>query len=109
MFLIVAKYLIPKGYRSITLFPFIIFNDKCEKQDLVLVQHEKIHLRQQLELLIIPFFLWYAIEFCWHLIKLKKWQLAYRAISFEREAYANEHDLSYFTKRPIFNFFRFLS
>jgi hypothetical protein len=31
--------------------------------DKVFVNHEKIHLRQQLELLVLPFYVWYIIEF----------------------------------------------
>ena len=49
MFLIVSQYLIPKGYRGMTLFPFVLLRDRNDKDFLVLVNHERIHLRQQLE------------------------------------------------------------
>ena len=63
MFVIVSRYLIPKGFRGMTLFPFIIVSENYLKQDSVTINHEKIHIRQQIELLILPFFIWYGIEF----------------------------------------------
>ncbi|WP_299110908.1 hypothetical protein [uncultured Winogradskyella sp.] len=75
----------------------------------VLINHEKIHLRQQLELLIIPFFVIYGIEFCVRLAQYKNWHMAYKNISFEREAYSNEKDLDYIKSRPLYvfiNYFR---
>ena len=89
MFLIVTKYLIPKGYRGLTVFPFVFVKYRLDKENLVFMNHERIHLRQQLELLIIPFFIWYFLEYILRLIQYKNMDLAYRNISFEREAYAN--------------------
>ncbi|MEO0046028.1 MAG: hypothetical protein RL705_1219 [Bacteroidota bacterium] len=95
MILIVSKYLIPKGFRGLTVFPLVFLKSADSKSNLVLLNHEKIHLRQQLELLILPFFVWYFLEFLYLLIKYKERNSAYRNISFEREAYANEKDLHY--------------
>jgi hypothetical protein len=108
MFLIVAKYLIPKGYRGLTVFPFVFVKYEMDKRNSVFVNHEKIHLRQQLELLILPFFIWYLLEYCFRLIQYKNANLAYRNISFEREAYANESNLVYLKNRPFFRFLRYL-
>lgn len=80
---------------------------KALKGNTVLVNHEKIHLRQQLELLIIPFFVIYGIEFLVRLIQYKNWNIAYRNISFEREAYKNEKDLNYIKLRPFMAFIHF--
>ncbi len=104
MLLIVSKYLIPKGYRGLTLFPFVIIRDFLDKENKVLLNHEKIHIRQQLELLIVPFFVLYFLEFLLRLIQFKDRNKAYRNISFEREAYANEKDLDYLKKRPFWKF-----
>ncbi len=83
---------------AVALFPFIVISpDVMVTKDLI--NHERIHLRQQLELLIIPFFIWYFIEF-----KRK----GYWNISFEREAYDNEYNLTYLKKRRIFAFRRYL-
>ena len=51
MIVVVAKYLIPKGYRALTVFPLILLSDKSDRSDRVLINHERIHIRQQLELL----------------------------------------------------------
>jgi hypothetical protein len=108
MFVIVSRYLIPKGFRGLTLFPFIIVSGKDLKQDPVMVNHEKIHMRQQLELLVLPFFIWYGIEFLIKYLIYKDRNLAYRNISFERKAYQNEKDLGYLGQRPFWRFVSFL-
>jgi hypothetical protein len=109
MFLIVAKYLIPKGYRGLTVFPFVFVKYEMDKENRVFVNHEKIHLRQQIELLILPFFIWYLLEYCVRLFQYKNANLAYRNISFEREAYANESNLVYVKNRVFFQFLRYLA
>ena len=108
MFLIVAKYLIPKGYSGMTVFPFVFVRNTKDKGHLIFINHEKIHLRQQLELLILPFFIWYGLEYFFRLFQYKNTQLAYRNISFEREAYANETNLNYLKNRKLFKFVRYL-
>ena len=108
MFLIVSKYLIPKGYRGMTVFPFVILRDREAIDILVLVNHERIHIRQQLELLIVPFFVWYFLEYLFRLVKYRDRDLAYRNICFEREAYQNEKDLDYLKKRPFWKFLNYL-
>lgn len=104
--LLVFKYLVPKGYTAITIYPFIMLKHKRQKDDMILINHEKIHLRQQLELLVIGFYLWYFIEFLLRLIKFKNWYRAYLNISFEREAYKNEYDLNYLKSRSLWSFFK---
>ncbi|MFH6935838.1 hypothetical protein [Flavobacterium sp. FlaQc-30] len=108
MFLIVSKYLIPKGYRGMAVFPFVLMKYDFDKTNGVFVNHEKIHLRQQLELLIIPFFIWYFFEFLFRLIQYKNKDLAYRNISFEREAYSNETNLNYLKNRSFFRFLNYI-
>lgn len=109
MFLIVAKYLIPKGYRGMTVFPFVFVKYGFDKVNKTFVNHEKIHLKQQLELLIIPFFVWYFVEFFVRLIQYKNKDLAYRNICFEREAYAKETDFNYLKNRSFFQFLNYIT
>lgn len=109
MFLIVAKYLIPKGYRGMAVFPFVVVKYDFDKTNRTFVNHEKIHLKQQLELLILPFFIWYFMEFLIRLIQYKNKDLAYRNISFEREAYSNERDNTYLKKRSFFQFRKYIT
>ena len=107
MIVIVFKYLMPKWARGITLFPFIILSDTLDRDNAVLLNHEKIHIRQQLEMLVLPFFVFYLIEFLLGFIKYRNWHLAYRNISFEREAYANEKNLDYLKSRSFWNFLKY--
>ncbi|HQK39096.1 MAG TPA: hypothetical protein PLO52_03145 [Flavobacterium alvei] len=108
MFLIVTKYLIPRGYRGLALFPFVFVKERKDKRNSVFVNHERIHLRQQLELLVFPFLVWYLVEFLLRLIQFKNKDLAYKNISFEREAYANEKDLDYLKKRKFWAFLKYI-
>lgn len=93
---------------GITLYPFIFIKNPDDKKNKVLINHEKIHLKQQLELFIIFFYIAYVAEYYHHLFKLKNGHKAYLAISFEREAYANEHDLNYLKKRKFWAFWKYL-
>jgi hypothetical protein len=104
---VVFKYLVPKGYTAITIFPFIIFKYEKQKEDKTLINHEKIHLKQQIELFIIGFYIWYIIEFLIWLVKLKHRYKAYMNISFEKEAYKNENDLNYLKSRSLYSFFKY--
>ena len=92
---------------GITIFPFIFLRESAFKENKILINHEKIHIRQQLELLIIFFYLWYVVEYYYWYLKLKNKHLAYRNISFEREAYAMEEDLNYLETRKIWSFWKY--
>lgn len=81
------------------LFPFILIKDKSGINDSILLNHEKIHLRQQLELLVIPFYLLYVLIYLLNRLKYEDHYLAYRGIIFEKEAYLFEKDLNYLRKR----------
>jgi hypothetical protein len=98
---------VPRGYIGITIFSFMFLKYKALKGNRVLVNHEKIHLRQQLELLIILFFIIYGVEFLIRLIQYRNWKLAYRNISFEREAYKNELHLDFLKSRRIWSFIQY--
>lgn len=108
MILIVYKYLTPRGFRGLTFFPFVIVKNKDDALDTVFVNHEKIHLRQQIELLILPFYVWYLVEYLFRLVQFKDRKNAYYNISFEREAYANEKDLNYLKQRSFWKFLKYI-
>ena len=93
---------------GITLFPLILLRKKEYRQNEILINHEKIHLRQQLELLIIPFYIWYLSEYYIKYLKYKDSQIAYRNISFEREAYDNEQNPDYLKRRKFWSFLKYL-
>lgn len=92
--------------QAIALWPFIFIRDARSQSDRVLLRHEAIHLRQQLELCVIPFYLIYLGEFLWHMVRGKNGHMAYRSISFEREAYRFETVEGYLQNRPLFASFR---
>lgn len=106
--ILIARKFFRKNIVAMALFPFILLSDKDLKNDAFLINHERIHLRQQIELLIFPFYLWYLTEYVIRLFQYKKASLAYRNISFEREAYTNDQDLDYLKKRKWFGFMEYL-
>ena len=56
------------------------------------------------EMLYVFFYLWYLIEW---LIRLCMKGNAYRNISFEREAYANDKDMEYLRNRKLYSSFNY--
>ena len=108
MILIVFKYLTPRGFSGFTFYPFVILTDAAIKENAIFMNHERIHLSQQLELLILPFYVWYFVEYLFRLVQCKDRKMAYRNISFEREAYENEKDLGYLKTRSFWKFLRYV-
>ena len=94
----------PKGYRAITLYPFIFVRNDSDKLDKELINHECIHLQQQKELLVILFYIWYFLDFLFKYLHYRNWDKAYRNIIFERGAYANQSNLDYLKIRGIWWF-----
>lgn len=83
---------------AITLWPFIFFR---VAPNAVTRNHERIHLRQQLELLILGFYIVYVGEWAYKSLRTKSGVTAYTNSIFEREAYAHETDLNYLaTRKP---------
>lgn len=92
------EFILRMNIRAIAIFPFVILRSDANPDE-TLINHERIHLRQQLEMLIIPFYIWYLIEF---------YTKGYFNISFEKEAYQNESNLNYLKQRKLFNFTKYL-
>lgn len=86
------------GFTGITIWPFIFLSDEKYKTDKI-INHEKIHLEQQKEMLIIFFYLLYLIEWFFK---------GYRKISFELEAYNNEDNLKYLETRKRYNWWNLI-
>ena len=107
MILLVVKWL-PKQVSAMALFPFLLFQHSHLKYNRVLLNHERIHLRQQLELLILPFYIWYLLEYIVRFIRYRNHRLAYLNISFERDAYQNEKDLHYLKQRSFRSFLKYI-
>lgn len=106
--ILVFKHLFYKNYVGLSFWPFIFLKHKGLKKDVVLINHEKIHLRQQLELLIIPFYILYILEWLLRSLLYLNTYRAYKNMSFEREAYHNEKQLDYLDSRKPFSFMNYL-
>jgi len=102
LFIVVPKL----SAAAMAIYPFILIKKADYKNDKVLINHEKIHHRQQLELLIIPFYILYFVAYAINLIRYKKHDKAYLNIPFEKEAYVNEKDLDYLSSRKMFGWMR---
>jgi len=90
---------------GMSLWPFVVVIPKASQR---LVRHEMIHIRQQREMLVVPFYIWYVLEY---LIRLPFYgSNAYMNISFEREAYS-QYDSEYSdyleTRKP-YSWFKYL-
>ena len=123
---IIRNSIIPfPGYKCINLFG-ILFARKKAKIDDVTINHEAIHSKQFIELMILfavatvfvrwwlpvfapfAFYVWYIVEWLIHLIRFRSTYIAYRRISFEREAYTHQGNFSYLSGRNWFNFLRYI-
>jgi hypothetical protein len=89
---------------AITLFPFIVSKEKMDETTL---NHEKIHIEQQKELLVVFFYLLYAYYFIENYYFYRDTHTAYMMIPFEREAYEYDGDLSYLSKRKRYRWLHF--
>ncbi|MFD0976582.1 hypothetical protein [Salinimicrobium gaetbulicola] len=108
MFVVVNKFLLSKNFDGVVLWPFIVLKRRALKENQVFMNHERIHLKQQVELFILFFFIWYLLEYLIRLIKYNDSYKAYSRISFEREAYANEKDLGYIPRRKLWGFLKYM-
>lgn len=107
MIIIRTKYLPLGDYSAINLLGMLFVHPGIRLSP-VLINHERIHTRQMLELLIVPFYLLYVAEWLVRTISCRNSKQGYFNTSFEREAYANEHDLNYLQHRPLMAWTRYL-
>ncbi|WP_176851938.1 hypothetical protein [Mucilaginibacter sp. OK268] len=89
-------------------FPFILIKNQDLKNDTRLIRHETIHLMQELELLIVPFYILYLINYLVNMVKYRDHEKAYLDIVFEREAYAHEADNGYLKQRKFWGWLKFV-
>src|SRR3546814_11543757 len=92
----------PRSTRTDTLFPYTtLFRSQ-------LIRHEKVHLRQQAEMLVIFFYIWYLLEYLLRRLGGRSHMGAYLRISFECEARAHETNPGYLPERKFWAFLRWL-
>jgi hypothetical protein len=92
------------GGGGIALWPFAFIVPELE-HDKDIHNHEKIHLAQQRELWVIPFYVLYVLF--WLQGLFRRDTVAYLSIPFEREAYDNEADPEYLATRKPFAWTRY--
>lgn len=92
------EFILRMEIAAIAFFPFIFARSTTELTPR-LINHERIHLRQQIEMLVIPFYFWYLFEY---------FTKSYFQISFEKEAYDNDSNLNFLRTRKMFNFVKYL-
>lgn len=101
MKIIKNKWIPFKGFTAINLFGYVF--TKKDKLSKIALTHEAIHTAQMEEMMYVFFYVWYVVEFICKLIKLKNWHKAYRAVSFEKEAYMYEGFDNYLKQRKPYN------
>ncbi|WP_149304929.1 hypothetical protein [Pareuzebyella sediminis] len=105
--ILVFKHFFYKNYVGLSLWPFIFLKNNDLKEDIVLINHERIHLRQQQELLIVFFYIFYFMEWVVRCMLYFDTYKAYQNMSFEKEAYNNEKNLAYLKERKPFSFIKY--
>ena len=97
---IIQSKLVPKRF-CVNLFGTIWVSDP-RWIDEKIINHERIHTAQQRELLFVPFYVLYVVEWMVRLLLCRSWMRAYRGMSFEREAYGNDGDFGYLQRRRAY-------
>lgn len=120
------------GFKAITILPFIFARNSAKPLKDYVVNHETIHLRQQLEVLITSlilflamilifgiswwwllasplfYYVWYGIEWLIRFAICHDTHVAYRNIAFEQEAYNNQLDMKYLSNRKLFAWIEYI-
>ena len=106
--IIIRNNLVPfPNYKAMTIWPFIFvrrgvwYSNDTDR-------HERIHGRQQLEMLLLLFYLWYGVEYIIRLCITRDRDRAYRTISFEQEAYDHDRDEQYLQHRRWYAWLMYL-
>ncbi|AXH74547.1 MAG: protease [crAssphage sp. isolate ctbg_1] len=102
---IIYNSLIPfKGFYAINLFGIVFVRKGLSSISKPTLNHESIHTAQMRDYWYIGFYILYLLEWIKHLFKYKFNNYdAYHAISFEKEAYANQYNYNYLETRPKYN------
>lgn len=104
---IIKSRLAPKGF-CINIFG-TVWSRETSWIDRKVVNHERIHTAQMRELLFVPFYILYVLEWFARLVQYRNRDKAYRNISFEREAYGNADKFSYLAERKPYAWLRYIN
>lgn len=131
---IIYNNLIPmKGYQAITIWPFVFAWKSAKPLKAHVENHEKIHLRQQMEVLVAAaavlaaviwiadwswwwmlaslaiYYAGYGLDYAVRRILYRSHLEAYRNIAAEQEAYLNQYDRAYLRQRRPFAWVKYLT
>lgn len=108
------KFIPFKGFKAINLFGVLFVRGNAYISEKT-IRHESIHTKQMREMLYVPFYLWYGIEW---VIRYFAWSFEkkpcdpndkpYDRMGFEKEAYSNDHDIEYLKNRKPYAWFKYL-
>lgn len=127
----VNRFIPFKAFTSMALWPFVFIRKENESLfTLTVKNHELIHGEQEKEMLVVgillsillcavgcgwwslfavPVFFWiYGIEWIVKLCYYRNAMTAYKNVSFEREAYANQSDSKYIDNRKLFSWVKYI-
>lgn len=109
MKIIYTKNFPPGTFHAINIFGILFVQRKWGKMEAYELRHEHIHTLQQKEMGFIFFYLWYGIEYIYRLFQFKFDRMAaYYHISFEQEAYTNQHKKKYRKHRKHYSWIKFM-
>ncbi len=97
------------SWLGIARFPFIILRSSYKvNPDMGIINHERIHLYQQAECLILIWWFIWVIEVIFKSLYYRSFSKVYYSLSFEREAYSNQDNSSYLDNRKWFSFIKYI-
>lgn len=104
---IIYNTIIPfKGFSAMNLFGIMFARKECKGRiSEKTINHESIHTAQMKELGYVFFYIIYFFE--WIVRLFTNPGNAYRSISFEQEAYANENNYEYLNSRKHYTWFKY--
>lgn len=130
---IIYNNIIPfRGYTAVTIWPLIFGRKSRKPLKMHVERHERIHLRQQLEVMLLSaavlaavillagwswwwmllnlgvYYAGYGLDYAIRRILYRSPNEAYRNIACEQEAYLNEQDAAYLANRRPFAWIRYI-
>jgi len=105
----ISHFIPGRKFRILCVWPFL-FVSPAEPRPLPpeVLNHERIHARQQLEMGWVFFFVWYGLEFLVRWVQYRDRLKAYRVLSHEKEAYQHEGVPGYLKVRKPYAWRKYL-
>jgi hypothetical protein len=112
MFLVqnrISRIIPGRKHRVLCIWPFLFISfGEPPHVPAEVLNHERIHARQQLEMGWVFFFVWYGLEFLVRWVQYRDRLKTYRALSHEKEAYQHEGVQGYLKVRKPYAWRKYL-